>query len=75
MKTEKKTATANMDGAYSDLVREHRKRHRKNSAARKKRLDRIAKKYAGMAAAEIEEHNMKMIDRRDDLIDRRDDAL
>ena len=71
MKTKKATA-AHMDAAdgerISSLLSELRKRHKKNRSARKKQLDKIAKKYAGMSAVEINEHNMKMIDRRDDAL-------
>ena len=41
------------------------KRHAKGKAARKRKLDRYARKYAGMSPAEIEEHNQRMIDNRD----------
>lgn len=46
---------------FAELI----KRHQKNRAARKRKLDRIAKKYANMTVAEINEHNDEMIARRD----------
>ena len=53
------------DSQISKRLEEFIKRHAKGRAARKKKLDRYAKKYAGMSPAEIEEHNQRMIDRRD----------
>ena len=49
----------------SSLLAELIKRHQKTRAARKRKLDKIARKYAGMSVAEIDEHNEKMIDMRD----------
>ena len=48
-------------GIFAELI----KRHQKSRAARKKKLDRIARKYAGMTPAEIDIHNEEMIARRD----------
>lgn len=53
------------DSQISKRLEEFIKRHAKGKAARKRKLDRYAKKYAGMTPAEIEEHNQRMIDRRD----------
>lgn len=53
------------DSQIRKRLEEFIKRHAKGRAARKKKLDRYAKKYAGMTPAEIEEHNQRMIDRRD----------
>ena len=47
--------------SISSLISTLRERHRKNISARKKKLDKISKKYAGMTIAEINEHNMKMM--------------
>lgn len=51
----------------SSLIAELLKRHQnqKAKAARKRKLDRIAKKYSGMSTAEIYEHNEKMIAKHD----------
>ena len=51
-----------------NLITELLRRHKKSMAARKKKLDRIAKRYAEMSPAEIYEHNEKMIARRDEQI-------
>lgn len=47
------------------LLSEIRKRHAKGKAARKRKLDMIAQKYASMSLAEIDEHNQAVIARRD----------
>ena len=49
------------------LLAELIKRHQKSRAARKRKLDKIAKKYANMTVAEINEHNDEMIARRDSI--------
>lgn len=49
----------------SSLIAELIKRHQKNRAARKRKLDMIAQKYASMSLAEIDEHNQAVIARRD----------
>ena len=51
----------------SSLIAELIKRHQTSRAARKRKLDKIAKKYAGMSLSEIDEHNKKMIEKREFL--------
>ena len=48
---------------FAELI----KRHQKSRAARKRKLDKIAKKYAGMSLSEIDEHNKKMIEKKEFL--------
>lgn len=53
----------------SSLIAELLKRHQnqKAKADRMRKLDRIAKKYAGMSLSEIDEHNKKMIEKKEFL--------
>ena len=53
------------DPEKPSLLSELIKRHQKTREARKRKLDKIARKYAGMTPAEIELHNEMVIAKQD----------